>query len=175
MLSKAETTHGGSATSSFLLRDVVDEIITLLEVVIDERKITVEREGELPGGGVISADRSLIRVALLNVLHNAVKFSHQGSVLRIQYGRSTCDGVEFGQICIENSGPPIPAGDHERVFARFYTGSSSATTGRTGSGLGLSIARLVLDRNGGRIGFDETATSGARCVLTIPMEQPPSR
>jgi signal transduction histidine kinase len=172
MLSKAEATHAGLGTSSFLLRDIVTEILVLLDVVIDERKVIVQEDEEAPSSGPIIADRSLVRVALLNVLHNAVKFCHPNSVLRIRYGRVVSDGTHFEQVWIENSGPPIQPGDHERVFARFYTGSSPSTDGKTGAGLGLSIAKLVIERSGGRIGFDQTVTTGARCLIEFPA--PPS-
>jgi len=169
MLSRAETTHAGGAATSFLLRNVVDEILALLEVLIDERKIIVQQDTESPTDGAIVADRSLIRVALLNVLHNAVKFCDRGSVLHVRYSRSISDRVEFEQVCIQNSGPPIPTGEHERVFARFYTGTSPATAGRTGAGLGLSIAKLVIERSGGRIDFDPTVATGALCRVSLPV------
>ena len=105
MLSKAEATYGGGTTSSFCLADVVTEILTLLDVVIEERRITVQQDHGQNANGIISGDRSLVRVALLNVLHNAVKFSDADSVLSIRYQRTLSVGGYFKQICIENTGP----------------------------------------------------------------------
>jgi len=163
MLSKAEASYGDT-TSTFFLKDVVIEILALLEVLLDERHITVEHHHD--GHGLIGADRSLVRVALLNILHNAVKFSDAGSVLSIRYERIVSGGTDFEQVCIENAGPCIPAGDHERVFDRFYTGTSHSTA--SGAGLGLSIAKLVIERSGGQIRFDESVVTGARCFMTLP-------
>ena len=62
-----------------------------------------------------------------------------------------------------------PVGDHERIFARFYTGCSRVTAARSGAGLGLSIARLVIERSGGQISFDETIMTGAKCIIDFPV------
>jgi len=115
------------------------------------------------------ADRSLIRVALLNVLHNAIKFSPDQAILRILYSRHEQDGRVFQRVCVHDSGPGIPSGEHERVFERFFTGASPQSAAKSGAGLGLSIAKLIIDRNGGGIFFDETAAHGARCCMDLPL------
>ena len=91
MLSKAEVADL-EALDEFLLPELVNtQILVLLEVVTDEKQITVQQEQDDHVRQTISAYRSLIRVALLNVLHNAVKFSSAGfhEVLRISYSRVT--------------------------------------------------------------------------------------
>jgi signal transduction histidine kinase len=72
------------------------------------------------------------------------------------------------QISIEDQGPGIPAEEYAKVFDRFFTGSGRSTAKISGAGLGLSIARLVVERAGGSIGFDETFRAGTRCVIALP-------
>jgi signal transduction histidine kinase len=170
LLSKAEAAQPERSHSSFLLAELVDEILVLLEVLIEERHITVQQEQEQPVTEPLVADRSLIRVALLNVLHNAIKFSPDHAILRILYTRHEQEGRVFQRVCVHDSGPGIASGEYERVFERFFTGASPQAPAKSGAGLGLSIARLVVERNGGRIFFDETAAHGARCCMDLPLQ-----
>jgi signal transduction histidine kinase len=168
LLSKAETGQSDSPNTSFSLTELIDEILVLLGVLLEERHITVRQEN---GEDIepLFSDRSLIRVALLNVLHNAVKFSPDHATLRILYSRHEQHGKFIQQVCIHDSGPGIAPGEHHRVFERFFTGTSHQTSGQSGAGLGLSITKLIIDRNGGHIFFDETSVHGAKCCIELPL------
>lgn len=168
LLSKTEAAHV-QEHQPFLLPDLVSEILTLLEVVTDERGIIVLQEHEDGARQPIAADRSLVRVAILNVLHNAVKFCRSGSTLRITYSRISSLSLEAERVCIHDTGPGIAPGEYEKVFERFFTSNSAATSANSGAGLGLSIAKLAVERSGGRIFFDESAPSGARCCIDLPV------
>jgi signal transduction histidine kinase len=170
MLSRAEAMQGARTKEFVLLPELVSEILVLLEVLMEERRITVQQEHDEHARKSVLVDRSLIRVALLNVLHNAVKFSPPDSTLTISYSRAVSGDRETEQVCIHDRGPGIAPGDFEKVFERFYTGSASNGSLKRGTGLGLSIARLTIDRNGGQIFFDPSAVSGARCCIQLPTE-----
>jgi signal transduction histidine kinase len=167
LLSKAETAQSESPNISFSLTKLIDEILVLLEVLIDERHITVRQEHDENSVALLFADRSLIRVALLNVLHNAIKFSPDHSTIRIIYSRNEKDGQTTQKVCIHDNGPGISPGEHRRVFDRFFTSTSPQTSPESGAGLGLSITKLIVDRNAGRIYFDETVTHGAKCCIEL--------
>ena len=169
LLSKAETAQSDSANTPFSLTELIDEILALLEVLLEERHITVRQENEQVVTKPLFADRSLIRVAFLNVLHNAVKFSPDHSTLRILYTLREEDGSFFQKVCIHDSGPGISAGEHHRVFERFFTSPSHQTSKKSGAGLGLSIAKLIIDRKGGQIFFDTTTVNGAKCCIELPL------
>ncbi|RXH57998.1 ATP-binding protein [Granulicella sibirica] len=168
LLSRAETTSDATLQTTFSLQEVVDEILLLLEVIIEERKLTIRKEHEVIAG-LLTADRSLVRVALLNVLHNAVKFSPDGSTIRISYSSEQYERTPVLQVCIHDSGPGILRNEYDRVFERFFTSSSTGTISKSGAGLGLSIAKLIVARSGGRIFFDEQVTQGARCCVALPI------
>jgi signal transduction histidine kinase len=169
LLSKVEAVQPENTPTSFSLVELVHEILVLLEVLIEERHIIVIEENQNAISEPFIADRSLIRVALLNVLHNAVKFSPNGSSLRIIYEHIEREGRAFHHISVHDSGPGIAPGEHLRVFDRFFTSSVHQTATHRGTGLGLSIARLVINRNGGRIYFDENISNGARCSIELPI------
>jgi heavy metal sensor kinase len=168
LLAKAEVTQPGNQQTVFNVTELVDEILDLLEVVIEERHISVIQEGKSAGELSVRADRSLLRVAILNVLHNALKFSPNGSALEISYSRSQNRSPTL-RIVFEDQGPGIAPGEHQRIFERFFTSSAQATASQSGTGLGLSVAKLVVERVGGAIWFDEEVRQGAKCILDLPM------
>jgi signal transduction histidine kinase len=167
LLARAEATQSGNE-QLVIAAELVDEVLSLLEILLEERHITVIQEGKSVGGVTVWADRALLRVAILNVLHNALKFSPNASLLKISYSRLDSPTT---RLCIvfQDQGPGIAPGDHERVFDRFYTGNEQRVVLKSGTGLGLSVAKLVIDRIGGEIRFDEETRQGAKCVLTLPI------
>ncbi|WP_158793334.1 ATP-binding protein [Granulicella sp. L60] len=171
LLARAETTRSGGEDTLFSLIELVDEILVLLDVLLEERHITVLQEHDDGGSNMLFADRSLIRVALLNVLHNAVKFSPDRSALRIVISRYQLAGRVFQRVCVHDGGPGISAGEVTRVFERFFTSNSPGTSKYSGSGLGLSIAKLIVDRSGGQIFFDTTVEHGAKCCVDLPVRE----
>jgi signal transduction histidine kinase len=168
LLARAEATQPGNQLTSFIATELVDEVLNLLEIVIEERRVTVIQEGESAGQVSILAERGLLRVAVLNVLHNALKFSPNGSVLRITYSQLE-NPAHTLRIEFQDQGPGIAPGEHRRVFERFFTSSAQATASQSGTGLGLSVAKLVIDRVGGKIWFDEELRQGARCIIDLPI------
>ncbi len=173
ILARTEARQTGETEELIQLPKLVQEILSLLEVVIEERRIIVTEEHDGHTESPICADRSFVRAALLNVLHNALKFSPPGSNLRIHYSSATLQALPAERVCVADSGPGIQAGEHERIFERFFTSRSPDTRFQTGTGLGLSIAKLAVERSGGRIFFEKTATSGASCCIELPIGQRP--
>jgi signal transduction histidine kinase len=168
LLARAEIRSNDTKTS-FSLPELVDEILELLDVLLEERHITVLQNRDNAGSKLLFADRSLVRVALLNVLHNAVKFSPNQSMIRIDFSRKESDDRAFQRICVHDSGPGIASGEATQVFERFFTGGSPNNSKFSGSGLGLSIAKLIVERNGGQIFFDMSVEHGAKCCVDLPL------
>lgn len=120
--------------------------------------------------GIVSGDAPAIRVAietdrltmvLVNLIENAVKHGKPGGGVFV--------GVElaearFVRITVDDDGPGIAAADRERVFAL----GERAATAANGSGIGLALVRLMLERVGGRVDLAESPLGGARFTLTVP-------
>ncbi len=168
LLARAEATRSDGVKTSFSLIELVDEILVLLDVLLEERHITVRQDRDDGVTTLLFGDRRLVRVALLNVLHNAVKFSPDHSSIRIGFSRQEGDGRVFQRVCVHDSGPGLATGEVTQVFERFFTSSSPTTSKYSGSGLGLSIAKLIVDRNGGQIFFDMSVEHGAKCCIDLP-------
>ena len=169
LLARAEATRSDGVKTSFSLFELVDEILVLVDVLLEERHITVVQDRDDGVPALLFADRSLVRIALLNVLHNAVKFSPDHSTIRIGFSRRESDGRAYQRVCVHDSGPGVAAGEVTQVFERFFTSNSPTTSKYSGSGLGLSIAKLIVDRSGGQIFFDMSVEHGAKCCIDLPL------
>jgi signal transduction histidine kinase len=165
LLARAEGTPQGESQPVFVIGDLVAEVVALLEVLGEERSVMITQRHSDIASVQVRADRGLMRIALMNVIHNALKFSPRDSAINITFARPEASWL---QISIEDEGPGIPSEEYARVFDRFFTSSDHSTANISGVGLGLSIAKLVVDRAGGNIAFDETFRQGARCVIGLP-------
>lgn len=124
-----------------------------------ELVITYESSGPVPA--LCDADRT--RQILLNLLANAVRYTPAGSVtMRVVMGQA-----EVG-IAVSDTGPGIPTEAIPRIFDRFYRVDASRSRELGGAGLGLTIAKLLAEVQGGRIEVDSAEGSGSTFTLWLP-------
>lgn len=167
LLARTEANLGTEDAEIFAIGEPVYEIFNLLGVLLEDRQISVKTAGEDESRIKVNAKRGLLRVALMNVIHNALKFSPDASTLKISYQRLAVPEARV-RLIVQDEGPGIAAGEHERIFERFFRGHQQPREGAGGTGLGLSIARLIIERSGGSIRFDDAATGGACCIIELP-------
>ncbi|MDQ4005604.1 MAG: ATP-binding protein [Actinomycetota bacterium] len=117
-----------------------------------------------PPGLEVQGDPERIHQVVANLLDNAVRHSpvDGGVVLRAR-GRAKQVSIE-----VEDQGPGIPPGETERVFERFYRADRARSSTDGGSGLGLSIARWIVDLHGGAIRVEPNTPRGTRMVVSLP-------
>ncbi|HEY2980959.1 MAG TPA: ATP-binding protein [Anaerolineales bacterium] len=111
----------------------------------------------------IDVDPLRVREVLSNVIGNALRYSPRGSEVRIHLTESGAGAERIVQLSVEDEGPGIPAEDLIRIFDRFHKSADSG-----GMGLGLSIAKYLVQAHGGRIRAESLAASGARISFTLP-------
>lgn len=117
-----------------------------------------------PGYPVILGDEIRLGQVLSNLISNAIKYSGGGEI-RIS-GQARPEQVV---VCVSDSGPGIAAQDLPYVFDRFYRASDASRTTK-GAGLGLYLARAVIEAHGGRIWVDPITGEGARICFSLPRE-----
>jgi signal transduction histidine kinase len=110
------------------------------------------------------ADADLLRRVLENILSNALRHTPKGGRIRMQ---ALCRDVV--EIRLANTGPPVPVGERERVFEKFWRAKGSPKAGVVG--LGLYFCRVVVEAHGGRITVEETDGWPAVFVITLPVYQ----
>ena len=166
-LARAEATQPGSGQSTFSLVELSSEVLSILEILSEEKEIQIVQQIEDPDRAVAHADRGLVRTAVMNLLHNALKFSPANSTIRLTFGGDASQAAS-ASMSIEDEGPGIRKGEREQVFERFFTSNSPDTTAMAGSGIGLSVAKLAIERNNGELLLDPTTVRGARFVIHLP-------
>jgi signal transduction histidine kinase len=110
----------------------------------------------------VDADR-LMQV-VTNLLSNAVKFSPQGDAVRVS---AEATGTHV-RILVKDRGPGVPAEFRDRIFQRFSQADTRGRRQRTGSGLGLSISKALIERMAGDIGFEPQPDGGTVFYVTVP-------
>jgi len=149
----------------------VEEIVAMAraraEALTRGHRLEVELERELPAARV---DTSLIAEVLYSLIDNAAKYSPAGSRIKISARRAENEMI---MIAVEDEGRGIPAPLRERVFDKFFraTSEGAASLGRPkGLGMGLAIARGIVEAHGGRIWVESgTGAAGVRVVFTAPV------
>jgi heavy metal sensor kinase len=153
--------------------DLVNESVAVVGVLAEEKQQTVSVSGNREIK--VLADRSFLRMAVINLLDNAVKYSPAGSAIRITIqatGRSG-EQQELSEVTIEDEGPGVPECAADRIFDRFYRLEESRARETGGAGLGLSIAQWVVDAHGGQILIGAAKPHGARFSIRLPIAKDP--
>ena len=135
------------------------------EPAIRERELTVEAV-VTPPGLEVRVDAQRLEQALQNVAANAIRHTPPRGRIRLEAARiSDPTGV---RIAVTDSGPGIPPEHLAHVFDRFYKADASRRGGDSGSGLGLSIVRAIVERHGGRVTAANVEGSGAVFAIVLP-------
>ena len=115
---------------------------------------------------LVTADEDLLSQVWLNLIHNGIKFTPQGGAVKVSLV-SHADRIEFS---ISDTGIGISAGDQAHIFERFYKADRSRTRSNGGSGLGLSIAKKIIEMHHGTIAVKSESGMGTTFTVLLPME-----
>lgn len=135
-----------------------------IEIMKKKHKVSCFVTADVPP---VYADKDDIERVVLNILSNSVKYTKDGGDIKIYVGFVYNDAY----IKIIDNGIGIPEEDLTKIFERFYRVDKARTREMGGSGLGLSIAKEILDKNGGTIDIKSIVGEGTEVVIRIPTKQ----
>ena len=115
---------------------------------------------------VLNCDRARVEQVLTNVISNACKFSPDGDTVTVSASVSGADGTLT--VSVSDHGPGIPQAFRQKVFQQFSQADSSDTRQAGGTGLGLFICRLIMERHNGDIDFESTVDEGTTFFIRFP-------
>lgn len=151
------------------LEQIIDSEIESLAPLLNNKYIQVKIEKTQGFNGQINGDEFLLRMAIRNLLDNAIDFSHEHVDLNIQL-KATEKGLG---ICIVNQGGKIPDYAIQRLFERFFS-TPRPSTGRKSSGLGLCLVKEIAQLHGGSIKLsnlqDDAGFEGVEAELIVGKE-----
>jgi len=144
------------------LAELVNEVRENLNVLATEKRQTIELSGD--DGLIVTADRLLLRQALMNIAHNAVRYAPPETRISI---RTACRDGD-ASIEIADQGPGVALEHHANLFERFYRVDKSRSRAEGGHGLGLAIAKRAVERQSGRIEMESEPGKGSVFRIVLP-------
>jgi signal transduction histidine kinase len=171
-LSKIEAGRMELFPERFPVAPVVDGVLSIMRATAAKKNIAFELDvpQELPP---VEADPAKFKQILYNLVSNSVKFSPQGSVVRIVAriippGESA-DGEEALHVSVVDEGMGIPLESQEGIFTEFHQATAGARRENSGTGLGLALVRKFVELQGGTVGFTSAPGAGSTFWFTLPV------
>ncbi|MFZ2052710.1 MAG: ATP-binding protein [Candidatus Aminicenantales bacterium] len=151
-------------------RLIETDLARLVERAVEDMKPLAEEKEQiltmaLEGPAIVRVDEALVRLALVNLLDNAIKYTSRSGTVTVG---SKMRGNDF-LIEVTDTGPGIAAEHKSQIFDRFYRVEKDRPGQDGGAGLGLSIAKWAVEANGGRIELETRESQGSTFRLVFPM------
>jgi PAS domain S-box-containing protein len=154
--------------SEFNVNEMVPEVMAELDPVISRSKLTVTPKLS-PDTPLVRSDRQKVKQIVVNLLSNALKFTHQGGIDITVHFDAEAGAVS---IAVSDTGIGIAPEHHDRIFEDFRQVDDSPSRQYGGTGLGLAISRRLAVALGGRIMLRSNLGQGSIFTLTIPVDAP---
>src|SRR2546426_9866010 len=163
VLSRADAGHVPLQRADISFLALAQEASALVEVLAEEKRQHVAVEGDTRP--VVSADRLILRQAVVNLVDNAIKYSPADSRILVRVFAS-----DNGHATLEvtDQGLGVPPEHSSHIFDRFYRMDAARSREWGGAGLGLSIARWAVEAHGGEIGVRSAGAQGSTFWIRLP-------
>ena len=155
-LTRADAGKAGLERKATDLRALADEVVEQLRMLAEEKGQHISIDAY--AARYAECDPRILRMAIYNVIHNAIRYTPAGGTIRVR--------IEGSAMEVRDTGPGIAPGEQALVFERFYRAEAGRASG-AGAGLGLAIARWAAEVNGGRIELASEPGKGATFRLVL--------
>jgi len=167
--SKIEAGKLGVSPEPFDLDAFLRETLRTLEVRAREKGLTLDLHMATGLPTIIQADPNRIRQILMNLIGNAIKFTHEGHI-RLSVDTLGCQGPHCLHLCVADTGIGIPEDKLESIFEAFTQADGSITREYGGTGLGLTISNRLAELMGGRMWVESRLGEGSRFHFSLCYE-----
>ena len=169
VLSKIESKEFQMKIEVIPLPDFISDVIDFIKEAAEKKKISIS-QSKIPSSLAIEADRNYLEQVLINLLDNAIKYTHEGGGVMISAIGKDQREIQFS---IEDNGIGIPKEDIPRIFERFYRVDKGRSQELGGTGLGLSIVKHLVQAHGGKIWVESQLEKGSTFYFTLPKRSEP--
>lgn len=146
------------------LEDMIDSVLLDFTGQAHARNITLVFEKPTTPFPYVNVDPDKIRDTIQNLIENAIRYTRDSGQVTISMKNEN----NFIKVCVKDDGIGIPAHQQSSIFNKFFRADNAVKTQTTGSGLGLFIARSIVNTHGGQMGFESTEGEGTTFYFTIP-------
>ncbi len=146
---------------------IIEDVTASFRGMAAQKGVTLNAEIQRGQELLVDADGSKISIVLSNLVKNALTFTNHGGHVRIRGGLES----GFVKVAVEDDGVGIPTKDLPHVFERFYQVESHLTRRHGGMGLGLSVAKVMIELHGGRIWAESKEGAGSTFIFLLPLEK----
>ena len=161
-----QQSKGQLTVGEFELASVVDTVVDNHQMEVVTKKLKVRMSLKQV---TLLADREKVRMAIDNLVSNAVKYSPVGGRIGIRISRK----AERVMVDIMDEGPGIPNDERDRIFEPFFQGGVPPGRHVRGTGIGLSVVHDCMESHGGKVGVRVRPTGGAHFRITLPVTHEP--
>jgi len=168
-LSNVDNYQNGSARvrgERVSMAKIAEDVIASFRMEAENRRITLKTEMAGESRYYIQADHGKITIALSNLVKNAIQFTEPGGHVTVKVEKDS----GYIKVSVLDDGIGIPPRELSRIFERFYQVETHLTRRYGGMGLGLSVAKAMVELHGGRI-WAESSGQGSIFVFLLPMQQ----
>lgn len=164
-LARADSNQLEMQLKSLNLAEILKQTLDNLEPICEMKEITLDSylEDEL----TILGDQERLTQLFVILLDNAVKYTSEGGQIKV----TGLAKDRFVQVVVEDTGIGMKAEDLPFIFDRFYRGDKVRSRAEGGSGLGLSIAKWIVEKHGGKIKVESTLGVGSKFIVLFPIKK----
>jgi len=164
MLAREPVDAPSMLAETLRLDELVTDCVRAAQVLATQKGLRLSIQGPLPKVSMKGDDEMLNRM-ILNLLDNAVKYTPAGGEITIALGSQNGDA----RIIVSDTGIGIPVADQPRIFDRFYRVDKARSRALGGAGLGLSIARWIVEGHGGSLSVESAPGRGSTFTVELPL------
>lgn len=157
--------------TKFRIRDIFENILTMFKEKASKHNIQIKTEIKNNADIEIQVDERKIKQVLLNLVHNAIKFTPDNGSIIISGDTIMKNGRKYIEITVADTGIGIKKEDIDKLFNPFSQIETTYTKKFEGTGLGLALCKKFVEMHGGEIRCESEYGKGSRFIFNIPVSQ----
>ena len=155
-----------SPEATTILPDLLDNVLIEMQPLADKQHITLRFAGRKDSYPSIKIGAQDMRAVFQNLIENAVKYTRPGGIVNMEIREDVPGRM---RVAVSDTGIGIPPVQQKNIFSRFFRGENAARMEPDGSGLGLFIAKGIIEKHGGTIGFESKEGEGTTFHVELPI------